>query len=362
MAGRKTRQKISMVSRKRAPVGAPPGTLIADPAGTSPALRLITYDGNTITDNPGATIDMIAAEMSENKIIWADVAGVGDAEFIARIGEIFEIDRLALEDVLNVHQRPKVETYGEAVYIVAHMYDGVSAASREQFSMFLSGRFVVTFQERPGDCLEPVRKRLNAGLGRIRTAGADYLAYAILDCMFDAYFPMTEKLGDALEELEEAIIAGPHPKELATLHEIRRELLTVKRSLWPAREALTILMHGDTGHVSQRTSRFMRDVHDHIMQLVDLVETYREMASGLLELYASSVSNRMNEVMKVLTIIATIFIPLSFLAGIWGMNFDRSSPWNMPELGWAFGYPLALGLMALVAFALLGWFRWKRWL
>ena len=362
MARRKRSRKVPMVSRKRAPVGAPPGTLITDPSSTDPVLHLITYDGASITDIPDASTEAVIGEMASGKILWLDVSGVGDAEFIAKIGEIFQIDRLVLEDVVNLHQRPKVEAYGDSIYIVTHMYDGLSAASREQLSIFLSGHFVITFQERPGDCLDPVRKRLNSGKGRIRTAGADYLTYAILDCLFDAYFPMTEKLGDDLEALEEAIIAGPRPQELAALHDIRRELLTVKRSLWPSREVISVLLHEDTEYVGAETRRFMRDVQDHVMQLVDLVETGREMAASLLELYSSSVSNRMNEVMKVLTIIATIFIPLSFLAGIWGMNFNQSSPWNMPELGWVYGYPVALSLMAVIALALLGWFRWKKWL
>ncbi len=362
MAGKKKHKKVSMVSRKRAPVGAPPGTLITDPAGTPSVLYMIAYDNETIEETPAASIESVVEELKRKRTLWLDVVGVGDAEFVARIGALFNIDRLALEDVINVHQRPKMEPFDNCAFVVVHMYDGDNAASKEQYSLFLGRGFVLTFQERPGDCLEPVRKRLRSGKGRIRGSGADYLAYAVLDTLFDAYFPMTEKLGDELERLEEQIIAEPEPAQLAELHRVRRELVAIKRSLWPSREVLAGLMHDDDGYIGQDTGRFIRDTHDHVMQLVDIVETYREFVTGLVEFYSSSVANRMNEVMKVLTIIATIFIPLGFLAGIWGMNFDRDKAWNMPELGWDYGYPAALVFMALIALGLLTIFRWKRWL
>ncbi|MEZ5810463.1 MAG: magnesium/cobalt transporter CorA [Rhizobiaceae bacterium] len=362
MSGKKKRKSVSIVSRKRAPVGASPGTLIADPSGQPSVLNMIAYDGETFEETAGPTLDEVEAEIGRKRTLWLDVTGVGDAEFIARIGALFRIDNLALEDVINVNQRPKTEPYDGCVYIVTHMYDGENAASKEQFSLFLGNGFVLTFQERPGDCLEPVRKRLRAGSGRMRKSGADYLAYALLDTLFDAYFPMTEKLGDELERLEDLIVAAPDPAQLAELHRVRRELVAIKRSLWPSREVLAALMHDDGGYVGQDTGRFLRDTHDHVMQLVDIVETYRDFVTGLVEFYSSSVANRMNEVMKVLTIISTIFIPLGFLAGIWGMNFTHNSPWNMPELEWAYGYPAALALMAAIALGLLALFRWKRWL
>lgn len=326
------------------------------------AMHLTVYDEHSFERFDDIGLDAVAAHLGRGRKLWLDVSGVGHAATIERIGEMFGIDRLILEDVMNLHQRPKAEAYGNGVFIVTHMVDGQSVASKEQFSLFLGPDFLVTFQERQGDCLGPVRKRLEAGRGRIRQAGIDYLAYAILDAVLDAYFPLTEKLGDALEELEDAIIADPSPAKLSELHRIRRDLLAVKRSLWPSREMLASLLHEESEFIGAGTGRFLRDIHDHVMQLVDIVETYRELAASLLEFYASRLANRMNEVIKLLTVISTIFIPLGFLVGVWGMNFQPVSRWNMPELTWAYGYPAALGFMLAVAIALLAWFRLKKWL
>jgi magnesium transporter len=362
MSDRESRRPMSMVSRRRAPAGTPPGTLIAHPDRRQSALRLIVYDEAAMEDVADATIGQVEAAAGQGRVLWLDVSGVGDAALIERIGEIFSIDRLVLEDVMNLHQRPKAESYDNGIYIVTHMFDGPDVASKEQYSIFLGSNFVVTFQEKPGDCLDPVRKRLATSKWRIRKSGADYLAYAILDSLFDAYFPLAESLGEALERLEDAIIADPRRERLSELHRIRRDLLVVKRSLWPSREMLVALLHQEDGFIRPDTERYLRDIHDHVMQLVDVVETYRELAASLLEFYASSVANRMNEVIKLLTVISTIFIPLGFLAGVWGMNFQPVSKWNMPELGWAYGYPAAIAFMFAVALGLLAWFRWRRWL
>lgn len=356
MATRENRKKFSMVSRRRGTIGAPPGTLIPDPDVPPPGMHMIVFDRETIDEFSTPTFDEIKSSLGAGRIVWLDVEGVGNAEFISQIGKLFGIDELALEDVMNHHQRPKVEAYGDGVFIVAHMFsEGVE--SKEQYSLYLGEGFLVTFQEKPGDCLDAVRKRLQAGKGRIRTQGVDYLTYTILDALFDAYFPLTEKLGLRIEQLEDAIIADPTPAELAEVYRVRRELLVIKRSLWPSREMLSVLMHRDNEFVTPETARYLRDTHDHVMQLVDIVETYRELISGLIEFYASSIANRMNEVIKVLTVISTIFIPLGFLAGLWGMNFVY-----MPELHWIYGYPLAIAFMAFIAIGLLLWFRLKQWL
>jgi magnesium transporter len=362
VSGKAKVRRISVISRRRAPAGTAPGTLISHASPPPLSMSLTLYDEAGIEIVRDATIETVAAAIGKGRTLWLDVAGVGHAEAIERIGELFGIDRLALEDVMNLHQRPKADVYPNGIFIVTHMVDGESVATKEQFSLFLGQDFLVTFQERPGDCLDPVRRRLNEGRGRIRKSGAGYLAYAILDALFDAYFPLTEKLGEALEQLEDSIIANPGPANLTEMHRIRRELLGVKRSLWPSREMLASLAHDESGFFHPDTERFLRDIHDHVMQLVDIVETYRELAASLLEFYASTIANRMNEVIKFLTIISTIFIPLSFLAGIWGMNFEPVSGWNMPELHWAYGYPAAIGFMLAAALALLAWFRWKRWL
>ncbi|MCB1381457.1 MAG: magnesium/cobalt transporter CorA [Notoacmeibacter sp.] len=351
------KKKRSIVTRRRTPAGAPPGTLIHDPERAGASLSMITWSTDGLEETSPATPTAIRAALKAGQRIWVDVAGTGDAGLVAELGDVFGIDPLALEDVMNLHQRPKAEEFDTFVFVVLHMVDGREAASREQFSLLFSRNWVLTFQETPGDCLDPVRDRLRRGKPRICAGGPDYLAYAILDAILDAYFPVAEKLGDRLETLEDAITLNPAPADIAELHAVKRDLLSVKRSLWPMREMMSVLRDGDIGLVTDETRRFLRDVHDHVLQLIDIVETYRELASGLLDLYLSSLSNRMNEVMKVLTIISTIFIPLSFLAGVWGMNFH-----DMPELHAHWGYPAALGFMAAVAVTLLAVFRWRKWL
>ena len=346
-----------MVTRRRTPAGAPPGTLMHDPERAGGTLSLIAYGPDGLEENAAASLSDIRAALSAGQRIWVDVAGTGDASLISSLGEIFGIDPLALEDVMNLHQRPKAEEFDDFVFVVMHMVDGKDAASREQFSLLFSKKWVLTFQEAPGDCLDPVRERLRRGKPRIRAGGPDYLAYAILDAILDAYFPLAEKLGDRLEALEDAITVNPVPADIAELHAVKRDLLSVKRSLWPMREMMTVLRDDDNDLVSDDTRRFLRDAHDHVLQLIDIVETYRELASGLLDLYLSSLSNRMNEVMKVLTIIATIFIPLTFIVGVYGMNFTY-----MPELGWKWSYPLVWLIMVICALGLLRYFRIKKWL
>jgi len=291
------------------------------------------------------------------------VVGLADVATVDQVGAAFGLHRLALEDVLNVHQRPKVEEFEQHLFVVARMLDDERRAESEQLALFLGEGFLLTFQERPGDCFEPVRARLRLGKGRIREAGADYLAYALIDAVIDRYFPALESYGEEIEELEEQVIAGPEPGQVSRLHVLKRELLGLRRAVWPTRDMVSALIREDTPFIGEATRVYLRDCYDHAVQLMDLVETYREIVSGLLDVYLSSMSARLNEVMKMLTIIATIFIPLSFVASLYGMNFDpTASPWNMPELGAYFGYPIAIGVMVAIAVALLAYFRWKGWL
>lgn len=233
----------------------------------------------------------------------------------------------------------------------------------EQVSLFFGERFVLTFRERPGDCFEPVCERLRRSRGRFRRSGSDYLAYALLDAVVDSYFPIVESYGDRLEELEDRILTKPDSKLVNEIHAIKRDLVMIRRAVWPLREAVSQLVREEHERIRTETRLYLRDVHDHTHQLVELTETQREVAAGMLDIYLSSMSHRMNEVMKVLTIIATIFIPLSFVASVYGMNFDRDvSPWNMPELTWRYGYPFALALMAAIAVGMLVYFRRKRWI
>jgi magnesium transporter len=256
-----------------------------------------------------------------------------------------------------------VESYGDNLFVVTRMARVTSGVlDMEQISLFLGTNFVVSFQERPGDCLEPVRDRIRKGGTRVRFMGADYLAYALVDAIVDGYFPLLEHYGETLNELEDVVVAEPRTSAVERIHALKRDFQLLRHAVWPFREVLRDLS-GDVPHVSEDTKLYLRDCHDHVIQIVDILETYRERSSGLTDLYLSSLSNKLNEVMKVLTIIATIFIPLSFIAGIYGMNFNAdTSPFNMPELQWYFGYPFALAVMLVVAVSLVLYFRRKGWI
>jgi magnesium transporter len=348
--------------RRRSPVGAPPGTLISHPEAGPPTVRVIGFSPDRCEELELAP-EEVAGIRGKWPVVWVDVGGVGHAESVEAIGEAFGLHRLAMEDVMNVHQRPKVEEYASYLFAVARMASLGERVDTEQISMFLGPGWVITFQEAPGDCWEPVRERLRLGKGRIRSAGADYLFYALLDALIDNFYPLLEEFGARMEALEEAVMEDPREEVVAVIHAARRDLLALRHALWPMREAVGQLYRDPFRLIEEGSRVYLRDAYDHTIQIIDLLENFREMAAGLLDVYLSSVSHRMNEVMKVLTIIATIFIPLTFIAGVYGMNFDTTaSPWNMPELRWALGYPFVLGLMLVIALALVGYFRWKRWL
>jgi magnesium transporter len=286
------------------------------------------------------------------------VDGLGDADTVRKIGETFGLHPLALEDVINVHQRPKVEPYEKYLFIVMQMLLAGEKLDTEQLSLFLGGNFVLTFQEQPGgDCFAPIRDRIRKNHGTMRAAGPDYLAYSLLDAVVDYYFPVLERSGERLETVEQEVVTQPGRETVARIHEIKRDLLLLRRAVWPMREALNSLLREDTPFITRETRTYLRDCYDHSVRIIDILETDRETAFGLLETYLSSVSNRMNEVIKVLTIIATIFMPLTFIAGVYGMNFT-----HLPELNWPWGYPLVLGLMAVIAAGMLLYFRRRRWL
>ncbi|MEK7703525.1 MAG: magnesium/cobalt transporter CorA, partial [Myxococcota bacterium] len=305
----------------------------------------------------------IAAWRRPGRVLWLDVVGLGDAELVLELGSLFALHSLALEDAVNVHQRPKAEDYGDSVYVVLRMPSLVGSLDLEQVSFFLGTDFVITLQQHAGDLFGPVRERIRHDKGRVRQHGADYLAYALIDAIVDHYFPILEQYGERLDTLEERILARPEPASVSEVHAIRHELYALRRALWPTRDALAELGRTEATAISHETQLFLRDCHDHAVQLIDMVEACRELAASLMDLYLSGLSQRMNEVMKVLTLIATIFMPLAFVAGLYGMNFDpAASPWNMPELRWPFGYAFALALMASIAGGMLGYFRRKGWL
>jgi len=296
-------------------------------------------------------------------VVWVNVVGLGTEATLLSLAETFHIHSLAMEDVVNVHQRAKIDPFDENIYCVFRMPDSDKDQLTEQLSLFLGKNFVVTFQEGPGDCFDLVRARLRQEHSIMRQeTQPDYLAYRLIDAVVDAYFPIVEGIGDRLDQLDDATTAGDNAQAFAELHRVKRELLMLRRALWPLRDAVSALRAEETRFVTAQTRVFLRDCYDHAVQLIDLVESYRDICGDVRDFVLSSISNRMNEVMKTLTIIATIFIPLSFVAGLYGMNFDTKSPWNMPELAWYFGYPMALGIMAAVAGGMLVFFKRRGWL
>lgn len=351
-----SRRKRKRLHRRTLP-GAPPGTLVADPDSPKPRLALFAYGPDALVERELRAASEVREFCGRQPVLWLDVDGLGDVGAIQALGETFGLHKLELEDVVNVHQRAKVDAYGEHLFVVVRMIDKGERLETEQLSLFLGRDFVLTFQERPGDGFGPVRERLRTVRGALRTSGPDYLAYALLDASIDEYFPVLEALGERIEQLEDVISLRPCPEHLRELHAIKRDLLTLRRAIWPLREAVNQLQRDDGGLVSRETRPYLNDLYDHTVQLMDLVETYREIASGLLDVYLSSMSHRLNEVMKVLTLIATIFIPLTFISSLWGMNFV-----HMPELEWRYGYPAALGLMFGVGLVLLYFFRRRGWL
>lgn len=344
------------------PPGTQPGTLSAHAeAGDTPVrATAFRYDAGGCEERTVSPAEFPSLAPPEGGVLWLDVSGLSDPSAVRAIGDRFGIHPLALEDVLNVPQRPKVEWYGDCLLVVLREVRHPDLP--EQVSFFLADRVVVSFQERPGDSFEPVRERLRQGKGRIRSEGADFLLYSLCDAVLDAFFPTLERLGDEVEEMEERLLVSPGPEAFVAIRRLKRALLEVRHAVWPARDALNLLLIEEHALIRPGTKVFFRDCYDHTIQLMDMVETFREMTSGLVDEYMSAVSNRMNEIMKVLTVVATIFIPLTFIAGVYGMNFDtKASPWNMPELTWAYGYPAVLLLMAAVAGGMLCYFRRKRW-
>jgi magnesium transporter len=350
-------------ARRRSPPGAPPGTVTADPDAPRPVVRVMAFGPGELLERTLEDVGEIRDLRDRFPVTWVNVDGLGDADLIRRMGEVFGLHPLALEDVVNVHQRSKVERYGEVLFAVSRMVFLKEELETEQVSLFLGKGFLLTFQEREGDCLDPVRDRIRRSKGQIRQAGPDYLAYSLLDAVVDGYFPVLERFGERIEALETEAEGVPGQATISRIHELKRDLVTLRRAIWSQREAFGTLLRDRFPQITEETLVYLRDCYDHAVRVVELVESYREQGADLVSTYMSSVSNRMNEIMKVLTIIATIFIPLTFIAGVYGMNFDPGrSPLNMPELRWYWGYPFALGLMAVSVAGLLAFFRRKKWL
>nr|WP_290227201.1 magnesium/cobalt transporter CorA [Trichocoleus desertorum] len=344
--------------------GSMPGTLKIESDAPLPTIVLIDYCEAKATKIHLEAPEDCVPYLDTESVSWVDVKGLGSEDILNRLGQVFKLHPLVLEDIVNVPQRPKVEEYEDQLLIVSRMVtltaDGQNFIS-EQVSFILGQHYLLTVQEEPEhDSFGPVRERIRSSKGVIRKQKADYLTYALLDSIIDGFFPVLEAYGERIEELEDEVVANPTRQTLEKIHGIKRELLTLRRSIWPQRDAINMLIRDGSDLISHDVQIYLRDCYDHAVQVLDMVETYRELASSLMDVYLSSVSNRMNEIMKTLTVISAIFIPLTFVAGIYGMNFNtETSPWNMPELNWYWGYPLCLAVMVVITGGLCTFF-WRR--
>ncbi|XZE33568.1 magnesium/cobalt transporter CorA [Pirellulaceae bacterium SH501] len=359
--GKSRRRRSQTLAKRRTQPGAPPGSLVVDPAAESTIVRVIGYGNGGFHESVLSDLGKLDAIRRQHPTVWIDVTGLGSESTLRALASQLGLHPLAMEDVVNVHQRAKVDEFSDYLFVVARMIDGGDAYHSEQLSFFVRPGLLVSFQERSGDCWDPIRQRLKHHRGKVCEGRSDYLLYALLDAVIDSYFPVMEQIAELADGVEEAITLEQNGTHLMQVHELRGQLLALRRSIRPHREMLNELVRDSTSFIEAETRVHLRDCYDHTIQLIDSIDTYRELTSDLRDYYLSTVSNSMNEVMKVLTIISTIFIPLSFVAGVYGMNFKDHSPWNMPELGWYFGYPFALGLMATIACGLLVYFRMRRW-
>jgi len=318
------------------------------------------YDEAHFQEKETKTIEECLLFKDKPTVTWINIDGLHQVEILERLGECYGLHPLVLEDILNTDQRPKMEDYGEYLYIVLRMLnynDKSSEIEAEQISLILGTNFVLSFQEKEGDTFNPIRERIRNSKGRIRRMGADYLSYSLLDSIVDNYFIILEKLGEKIEFLEDELVTRPTPETLQIIHHLKREMIYLRKAVWPLREVIGSLERGEPPLVKETIRVYLRDVYDHTIQVIDTIETFRDMVSGMLDIYLSSISNRLNAVMKVLTIIATIFMPLTFLAGIYGMNFKY-----MPELEWRWSYPVVWLIMVGIGVSMLLYFRKKKWL
>jgi magnesium transporter len=349
----------SKVSRK---AGAPPGTLIhiGEQQIDQVRLTLIKYDAGMLEEFRANTLDEALAQVTGDRLTWLNIDGIHDVELIGRLGKHFDIHPLTQEDILNTTHRPKFEEFDHYAYIVLKMlrFDtGTGRVLTEQVSLILTERTLISLQETQEDVFGPVRTRLQKGRGRIRGAGCDYLAYTLIDAVVDHYFAILEQIGIQIEAIEEQTLSDPTAAVLNRIHTMKREILYLRKQIWPLREVVGTMAKDEPALITDETVIFLRDVHDHTVQIMETIESQRDLLSGLLDLYMNGLSNRMNEVMKVLTIMATMFIPITFIAGVYGMNFK-----HMPELEWPWGYGLIWGIMIAMVIVMVVYFKKKKWL
>jgi magnesium transporter len=342
--------------------GTPPGTLVpaSEKKSAKSRISLIAYDQNHYLKKEIESIEEALPLKDSPAVTWINIDGLHDIALIESIGIQFGIHPLTQEDIVNIGQRPKAEDFDDYIYIVFKMLsyrDGMDQIESEQVSLVLGSNFLISFQEVPGDVMAPVRERIEKGKGRIRRAGCDYLAYALIDAVVDHYFFVLEAFGEKIEDLEAELLSDPTPNSLQHLYAMKRDVIFFRKQVWPIRELLNRLVKEESPLIDKSVDVFISDVYDHTIQIIDTIESFRDLMAGLLDIYLSTISNRMNAIMKMLTIMATIFIPLTFIAGIYGMNFDY-----MPELKWHWAYPALWVIFISIFVGMLAWFKHKKWL
>lgn len=351
------------IKRRSKKSGLPPGTLIhvGERRTEKPRITFIDYDENNFQEKQVSNIEDCFSFKNTPTVTWINIDGLHDIELIEKVGKQFGLHPLILEDILNTSQRPKFEDFDDYAFFVLKMltYDDQSQTIQgEQVSFVLGSNFVISFQESVGDVFEQIRDRIRNAKGRVRKMGPDYLSYTLLDAVVDNYFLILEKFGEKIEYMEEELVVEPTEKTLQDIHSIKRQMIFLRKSVWPLRELINSLERSESKLIKESTGMYLRDVYDHTIQIIDTVETFRDMVAGLLDIYLSSLSNKMNATMKVLTIIATIFIPLGFFAGVYGMNFK-----HMPELQWQWAYPYGFWItITIIVAGMLAYFRRKKWL
>ncbi len=350
---------IKKISKK---AGLPPGTLvhIGEKKVERAKITIIDYDEAQFQEEEIERVEECFPFRDKPNVTWINIDGIHQVAILEKLGKHFDLHPLLLEDIMHTEQRPKMEDFGDYIFVVLKVLywdEKDNEIKPEQVCLILGSNFVISFQEGAGDVFNPIRERIRKAKGRIRKMKADYLAYALVDTIVDHYFIIMEKLGEKIEGMEEELVTNPTPETLQAIHTLKRELIFLRKSVWPLREAVNSLERGESSLIYESTGIYFRDVYDHTIQVIDTIETFRDMVSGMLDIYLSSISNKMNEVMKVLTIIATIFIPLTFVAGLYGMNFKY-----IPELEWHWGYFAVLFVMVTIGFGMVMYFRNKKWL
>ena len=354
---------VKHIKKRSEKSGLPPGSLVhvGQKKSEKVKITIIDYDEEKLREKEAKTVEECFPFKDEPTVTWINIDGLHQVDIIEKIGKYFDVHPLLLEDILNTEQRPKMEDFDDYIFIVLRMLECKNEKNwiltSEQMSLIIGKNFVISFQESEGDIFDPVRDRIRNGKGKIRKMGPDFLAYSLMDAIVDGYFIILEKLGEKIEDIEDELMTNPTPKTLKVIHRLKRDMIYLRKSVWPFREVISNLERGESKLIKETTSIYLKDIYDHTIQVIDTIESFRDMLSGMLDIYLSSISNRMNEIMKVLTIIATIFIPLTFLVGVYGMNFKY-----MPELELPWSYPALWFFMITLGVSMLVYFKKRKWI